>query len=179
MGEARGAVVAPSSFRALRRTSTPGLDESGRKVLRSCGAGRASEAEAGLAARDAGGFAALPEEAPVGLVITDGYGKIFEANAAIASLLRLERVALRGKRLLNYVVRDSRRAFCAALLRLREAGGAVDLSVVLRPRKGAPLVGVTVSAVAKHVGQAELGVRWFLRAVHADPSAAWSADRSP
>jgi PAS domain S-box-containing protein len=109
-------------------------------------------------------FAALLEEAPVGYVITDGYGKIIEGNGAVSSLLHLDVGSLPGKRLLNYVVRDSRRDFYAALRRLREIGAAENVSVVIRPRKGAPLVGITLNALAKHERDGGLiAVHWFLR----------------
>lgn len=162
----QGECAAPSPFGIRRRSSARLADEARASIARAELRRRGARGATILTENDADRrrFAALLEEAPVGYVITDGYGKIIEGNAAVSSLLHLDVVSLPGKRLLNYVVRDSRRGFYAALLRLREVGVVENVSVVIRPRKGAPLVGVTLNALAKHERDGRLiAVHWFLR----------------
>jgi PAS domain-containing protein len=162
----QGECAAPSPFAIRRRSSARVADEARAAIARAELRRRGARGATILTESDADRrrFAALLEEAPVGYVITDGYGKIIEGNGAVSSLLHLDVGSLPGKRLLNYVVRDSRRDFYAALLRLREIGAAENVSVVIRPRKGAPLVGITLNALAKHERDGGLiAVHWFLR----------------
>jgi PAS domain S-box-containing protein len=118
-------------------------------------------------------FAALP----IGVLVTDGEGKILQANASAADLLGVHAVRLRGKPLQVYVETIDRRQVRDLLT--RAAGGDDDLRAAVRltPRSGYPL---PADLIALPDGEAHpLTVRWTVLPRTAAPSAAAPSAADP
>jgi PAS domain S-box-containing protein len=76
---------------------------------------------------------------PVGVLVSDGEGKILEANGRVADLLGVQQAHLPGKPFLVYVEPPHRRLVRDLLVRLRRGSPEVRATVTLRPRDGDPL----------------------------------------
>jgi PAS domain S-box-containing protein len=75
---------------------------------------------------------------PVGLAVTDGNGKLLEANPALATALGVSLARLRGKPLPVFLAPEDAAAFRNALRALTAAGGTHQhLTATVRPRGGA------------------------------------------
>ena len=82
-----------------------------------------------------------------GYVVTDGAGTIQVVNSAAATLLRTSPDSLRGKPMLRYLVRDSRKYFLSVLRRLRPSMRTEDWEISLKPQQGPP-VNATLIVIA-------------------------------
>jgi PAS domain-containing protein len=92
---------------------------------------------------------ALLEVMPLAVVITDGQGRIMNANRAASELLGRSVPRLREELLLHFF--DDRAAFTELLQRLAAAGGAERTVLKLRPRERAPFdADVTVVPDPRH-----------------------------
>ena len=82
-----------------------------------------------------------------GYLVTDGAGTIQETNLAAAALLQTSPTALRGKPMLRYLARESRKLFLSLLRQLRPSVRAEAWEVFLQPQQG-PLVSATLTVIA-------------------------------
>lgn len=82
-----------------------------------------------------------------GYVVIDGAGTIQEVNREAAALLRSTPAALRGKPILRYLERESRKLFLALLRRLHTSDQVEALEVALQPQHG-PAVHATMTMLA-------------------------------
>src|SRR5581483_10369382 len=74
-----------------------------------------------------------------GYLVTDIAGTIQEANDTAAAILRTPPDSLRGKPILRYLARDSRKLFLSGIRRLRASSSAEAWDVFLQPHQG-PLI---------------------------------------
>ena len=79
--------------------------------------------------------------------MTDGAGTIQEANSAAAVLLQIPPTSLRGKPMLRYLARESRKLFLSLLRRLHTSTQAEASPVSLQPQHGPP-VNATLTILA-------------------------------
>jgi two-component system phosphate regulon sensor histidine kinase PhoR len=114
----------------------------------------------------------LFDAGPDGLLVTDANGKILEANRAAAELLDVPLSRLRGKVFPVLVAAQSRRALRTALLSLLHGGQRVaESDLRLRRRDGEGFI-VHARAVPLPVSAGRLEIRWALRDVTEQRSAA-------
>jgi PAS domain S-box-containing protein len=114
----------------------------------------------------------LFDAGPDGLLVTDGNGKILEANGPAAELVDVPLPRLQGKLLPALVTAQSRRPLRSALLSLlhgREQLAESDLRLRRRDREG-PIV--HARAVPLPASGGRLEIRWALRDVTEQRSAA-------
>jgi len=110
--------------------------------------------------------------APDGYLVTDANGRIQEANAAIATLLRVSQAFLVDKPLLVFVDQPDRATFHLTLDRLQQVNKLQDREVRLRSPKRSPFeAAVTVSTVRNALGQI-ISLRWLLRDITEQKQAA-------
>jgi two-component system phosphate regulon sensor histidine kinase PhoR len=101
---------------------------------------------------------------PDACVVTDGVGKIQEANQAVGELIGRTTGQVGGKPLAAYVHPDDRREFRRFLLRVSRGVAGEELEL----RFGAELdriVYVVARAIPEAVGDGVVRIRWLLRAV--------------
>lgn len=82
-----------------------------------------------------------------GYVVIDGAGTIQEVSREAAALLRSSPAALRGKPMLRYLERESRKLFLSMLRRLHTSDQVEALEVALQPQHG-PVVHATLTVLA-------------------------------
>jgi len=117
-----------------------------------------------IADREQQRYVEVFEWAPDAYVVTDGDGKIEEANRRAEALIGVSRRFLVGKPLSLYFDRAS--SFMAALGVARRESVLEEREFVLRPRGGEPLdVGATARAV--YVDGEVAGIRWLVRDISA------------
>ena len=105
----------------------------------------------------------LFEFAPDGYLVTDGRGKIQEANRAIALMLNVSQTFLVGKPLFIFIDQETNRTFHIELDRLHLAQRIQDWEIRLCPRNALPFdASLTVSTVYDATGQL-VNLRWLLR----------------
>ena len=97
--------------------------------------------------QETSGFHRLHTSTLEGYLVTDGAGTIQETNLAAAALLQTSPTALRGKPMLRYLARESRKLFLSLLRRLRPSVRAEAWEVFLQPQQG-PLVSATLTVIA-------------------------------
>jgi PAS domain S-box-containing protein len=122
------------------------------------------------AERDRRRYEELFDLAPVAYVLTDGYGKILEANEAASHLLGVGPRLLPGKVLASFVPHRERRAFRRLLLSLVGTTSIVESELrLLPPRRDELVVAAHVLVVTFPDDEDEL--RWSLRDVTAQRQA--------
>jgi two-component system phosphate regulon sensor histidine kinase PhoR len=99
---------------------------------------------------------------PDAYVVSDGVGKIQEANEAVAELLGRSPSQFEGKPLAAYVHPDDRRAFRRLLLRLSRGEAAQELELRVCAT-GDRVVYVAARAIPEAVGDGIARIRWLLR----------------
>lgn len=105
----------------------------------------------------------LFEFAPDGYLVTDGNGRIQEANQAIAILLNVSQLFLVDKPLLIFIHQPDRAAFHLKLDQLQRVNQLQDWQVRLRSPQRSPFdASLTVVAVRNSNGQI-VSLRWLLR----------------
>jgi PAS domain S-box-containing protein len=109
-------------------------------------------------------YVELFEWAPDAYILTDGSGKIEEANRRAEALIGVPRRFLLGKPFSLYF--ESARDFLGAVNAARRQKVLDELEFVLRPRRGAPL-SVGVTATAFFLDDKVAGIRWLVRDVSA------------
>jgi signal transduction histidine kinase len=100
---------------------------------------------------------------PDAYIVSDGVGKIQEANDAVGALLG-RNTGLAGKLLAAYVHPDERRAFRRLLLRLSrgDAPEELELRLCAEPDR---VVHIAARAIAETSGDGDVRIRWLLRDV--------------
>lgn len=110
-------------------------------------------------------YAELFDFAPDAYLVTDGHGKIFEANRAASRMLGVPSRFLNGKLLVSFVAEEQRRELRNFMKVLREDGESNDeLYVDFQPREGETFV-AAVRAVSRGGEPSSPGVRWMIRDV--------------
>ncbi len=105
----------------------------------------------------------LFDEAPEGFLVTDAQMIIQEGNQAAASLLQVEREALRGRSLLPFIADTDRASFQVTMIHLREGGEKRNWLLQLRLEGGEPFP-VYISVRGRRDGQDRLlRLLWLLR----------------
>jgi PAS domain S-box-containing protein len=116
-------------------------------------------------------YAELFDLAPVAYLLTDGFGKILEANEVAAQLLDLDRALLPGKVLPSFVPGRERREFRRLLLSLPSAEEIVESEIRLISRRGQDRI-VAAHVRARPSSENAYELRWSLRDVTAERQAA-------
>ncbi|MBV9388092.1 MAG: PAS domain S-box protein [Chroococcidiopsidaceae cyanobacterium CP_BM_ER_R8_30] len=112
----------------------------------------------------------LFQEAPDGYLVTDGEGKIQEANDAAARLLNIKSQFLVGKPIVNFLVASERQNFRTKLNQLRQGNQVAEWEVRLQPRISRlenPVtldVAMKVSTIRNWEGKS-VTLRWLVRDV--------------
>lgn len=105
----------------------------------------------------------LFELMPDAYLVTDGQGKILEANRAAATLLGVEQSMLRGKLLVTFILVENRSAFRTKLTQLHQYDWVHNYTVCLQSRNGDNFkTTVTVAPVHNSSGKV-VSLRWILR----------------
>ncbi len=105
----------------------------------------------------------LFEFMPDAYLVTDGHGKILEANRAAATLLGVEQLMLRGKLLVTFILVENRSAFRSKLTQLQQYEWVQNYTVCLQSRNGDNFkTTVTVAPVRNSSGKVA-SLRWILR----------------
>jgi PAS domain S-box-containing protein len=122
----------------------------------------------------------LFEFMPDAYLITDGMGKILEANRAAAALLNIEPSNLQGKLLINFIPLENRSVFRSQLSQIQQRDWVQNHTISLQPRHEDSLdIAVTVAPVRNSSMQL-LSLRWILRdiTVKTQVQSAFSGERS-
>ncbi len=110
----------------------------------------------------------LFDQAPDAYLVTDGYGKIKEANVAACQLFNLDRQMLLGKPLAVYVLPADKTTFYSLIVEARKTNTRQTGEINLRPRGRLQTQTVAVEAtviVAEHIPANGSGImmRWLIR----------------
>jgi len=110
----------------------------------------------------------LFDQAPDAYLVTDGYGKIKDANQAACRLFNLEQPTLRGKPLAVYVSPADKKAFYTLIMATRKTRVRECSEISLQPRGHSSTQGIAVEAsviVAEHnpADGLRITLRWLIR----------------
>lgn len=106
--------------------------------------------------------------APEAYLVTDGHGKVLEANHAASELLNEPASYLPGRPLASYVAPAHRREFRWALARLAAGGhGRGEWTWAVRPRKCPPVDADATAVTDRDALGRVKAIRWLLRDVRA------------
>jgi PAS domain S-box-containing protein len=105
----------------------------------------------------------LFEFMPHAYLVSDGQGKILEANRAAAMLLNVEQSSLVGKLLISFIPVQARPAFRSKFNQLQQQDWIKEWVIPLQPRKHEPMnVTLSVAAVRDNEGRL-VNLRYIVR----------------
>jgi PAS domain S-box-containing protein len=105
----------------------------------------------------------LFEFMPQAYLVTDTEGKIQEANGAAATLLKVDKVFLVDKLLVNFIPPQERRVFRSKLAQLHQRNWVQEFSLHLQRRNGELFEAVAIVAADRDDQGKVVSLRWIVR----------------